>query len=232
MKTPRVPMYPVFVSLKDKHCLLVGMGSVGERKLKTLLERQPASVLVLDIRPKEELSSTARQLLAHPLATYIPRVFSPQDINDKFLVIAATGKPSINTNIAEECRKKGILCNCITNPDDGDVFLPAIAKRGQLTVALSTDGASPALAKRWRKELEAWLVPREQLLVLMARLRPRILALQKTTEENTQLFRSLAFSPLQELLASGDREQCCSCLKQLLPAELHNGLSELLNDIA
>lgn len=225
-------MYPLFVSLEHKHCLIVGLGAVGSRKLITMLDYNPASVTVLDTRPESDLPAQIQAILNDTKVRYHQRPFATKDLENKFLVIAATSNENENKKIAELCHVRNILCNSISNPLDGDIFLPAIAKANHLSIALSTSGASPALAKRWRQELEIWAQQRERMLQLMARLRPHILALQKSTEENTHLFHALANSPLQMLLCKGDREQCIKCLVDLLPPTLHELVTELLDDIA
>lgn len=232
MQDTQYSLYPLFVSLEQKHCLIIGLGAVGARKLRTMLNYNPASVTVFDIRPASELTPQVQAALKDTRVSYHRRTLTPQDLNNKFLVIAATNNAEENKRISELCQKHNILCNSITNPGDGDVFLPAIAKANHLSLALSTSGASPALAKCWRQELEIWAQQRERMLRVMARLRPHILALQKNTEENTHLFHALVNSPLQVFLAQGDRELCRKCLVDLLPPTLHGLVTELLDDIA
>ena len=224
-------MYPLFVSLEHKHCLIVGLGAVGTRKLMTMLDYNPASVTVLDIRSQSNLPAHVQTILNDTRVRYHSRLFAMEDLEGKFLVIAATSNEKENQKIAKHCYARNILCNSISNPLDGDIFLPAIAKANHLSIALSTSGASPALAKHWRQELEIWAQQRDRMLQLMAKLRPHILALQKSTEENTHLFHALANSQLQMWLSKGDREQCRKCLVDLLPPTLHKLVTELLDDI-
>lgn len=231
MLTPS-SLYPLFVSLEQKHCLIVGLGTVGARKLATLIAHNPASICVIERRPAEEQPEHVQQVLRDSRVQYHARCFTPDDLLGKFLVIAATNDASVNQEVACLCKKQNVLCNCITNPTDGDVFLPAIARAQHLSLALSTSGASPALARRWRMELQTWIKQRERMVILMARLRPHILALQKSSEENTHLFHSIIDSPIQEWLALGEWGLCKQHLIQILPQQVHGFVTELLDDLA
>ena len=113
----------------------------------------------------------------------------------------------------------------------GAFSVPAVARQDGLAAALSTGGASPALARRWRCELEGWLAPRARMVLLMGRLRPLVLALHAETGQNTELFRRVAASPLQHWLAEGDLQSCRQWLLAELPPVLHVHIAELLDDL-
>ena len=223
------PLYPLFLSLEGKHCLLVGFGHVGRRKLPRLLFSAPASVLVLDtVAP----SNRALPLLADSRVHFERRDCSREDVIGKTLVFAATDNKAENARIADLAQEAGVLCNCASAPEAGSFFVPAVARQGALAAALSTGGASPALARRWRRELETWLTPRAHTASLLGRMRPFILALRHAPEKKTQLFQKLASSPLQQWLADDEFERCREWLKAELPAELHAHITELLNDLS
>lgn len=226
---PEKNFYPLFLDLGGMHCLIAGLGGVGSRKLQGLLRCAPASVLVLDVTaPAAEL----RPLLEQPCVTFAQRPFRDADLDGRQLVFAATGHAETNSRIARLCRDRHILCNCIDAPAAGSFIVPAVARSGSLALALSTGGASPALSRRWKGELEQWLEPRQKMVRLMGHLRPMVLALHDETGHNTALFRALAQSPLQQCLQQGDRQGCLRCLQDLLPSELHDRIPELLDVIA
>lgn len=114
-----------------------------------------------------------------------PRGFEPHDLDGAFLVVAATSLPDLNAQIFEEARAKKVLCNAVDDPDHCDFYYPAVVNRGDLQIAISTNGRSPALAQRLRRELEeqfgpeyeAWLKElgdaREQLTTKKIALEPR-----------------------------------------------------------
>lgn len=220
--------YPLFLDLSQSACLVVGGGEVGRRKLASLLDCGVRAVLVLDTAPPDDMLAA---LLARPGVTFRQRGFDDADLDGRALVFAATGDTAVNARIAAACRARGILCNRVDAPRDGSCIVPASARAGALTAALSTGGASPALARLWKGELEAWLRPRAGMAALMGRLRPLVLALHQDTGQNTRLFRSIAHSSLQDALLQGDRRACEDILSQLLPPPLRGRIPELLHEL-
>lgn len=220
--------FPVFLDLTDKHCLVVGAGSVGRRKIRALLERNPAEVLVIDTRPPGE---EFKKVLRSPLMTYEVREFCEDDLDGKWLVIASTNNEELNWEISNLCKERGILCNIVDQPEKCSFIVPAVFRQGDLTLAVSTGGASPALAKRIRQGLDEYFGSHYGgFLALMSRLRPLVLELGHPTENNSALFRDLVHSGLLEAFEEGDREKSVTILKDVLPSELHDAIPELLNE--
>lgn len=222
-------LYPLFLDLHDARCLVAGLGDVGCRKLRGLLDAGAAMVLTFDVA---EPSAEAAVLLASPRVRHARRACTEADVAGCRLAFAATGDRAENARIVALCRTHGVLCNCADAPETGNFQVPALARQGELMLALSTGGASPALARRWRRELEDWLAPRVRMARLMGRLRPCVLALSSDSGQNGKLFRSLAESPLQHWLQDGDMEACRDFLAQSLPPELHARIPEFLHDLA
>lgn len=222
------PLYPIFLSLTGMHCAVAGLGSVGQRKLRGLLACDPATVLVRDIA---DTPPDAAELLCDPRVHFACRSLTREDISSCSLVFAATNSPAENTRIAALCASYGVWCNCATAPEQGNFHIPAVARRGSLTAALSTGGASPALARQWKSDLEHWLAPRARITTFMKRLRPLLLTLDAGTAQNTQIFRTLAASPLQNWLEVGNMEACYRLLLTELPPALHVHIAELLDDL-
>ena len=222
-------LYPLFLDLHDACCLVAGLGDVGCRKLRGLLEAGAGRVLTFDIA---EPSDEAVALLASPQVRHACRACTAEDVQGCRLVFAATGDREENARIVALCRTHDVLCNCVDAPEAGNFLVPALARQGELMLALSTGGASPALARRWRHELEDWLVPRVRMARLMGRIRPCVLALSTDSRQNGKLFRSLAESPLQHWLQNGDMQACRDFLAQSLPPDLHARIPEFLHDLA
>ena len=220
--------YPLFLNLSAARCLVVGAGDVGLRKTRTLLAANPAEVLVLD---KAAPGAEWLPLREHPTLRMETRSFVPEDVQGRTLVFACTSARAVNAAVAEACSRHGVLCNCADAPLEGNCIVPATARQGDLTAALSTGGGSPAWARVLRQELEAWLAPRAAMTHLLARLRPHVLALGDDTGQNTALFRALAHSPLPEALAEKDGDRCQALLKRALPDVLHPIIPELLHDL-
>ena len=140
----------MFLKLEGRTCLVIGAGSVGEPKIRSLLQAK-ADVRVI---APETTAAVAAWANAGVL-TWQSRNFVPQDLDGAFLVIAATNSPGVNDEIYREAQRRKILCNAVDDPEHCDFYYPAVVRRGQLQFAISTGGRSPALAQRLRRELEA-----------------------------------------------------------------------------
>ena len=220
--------YPLFLDLTGKAALVVGAGGVGRRKIAGLAGRGLTRILAVDpTLPKK------RDLF--PCGTpveYECRGFAPEDIEGMTLVFACTDSREINAAVASACRERGVLCNVADNPADGGFFVPALVERGDITLAVGTGGAGPALSRFLRKELEDWLGNRyTALAAVLRRLRPALLGLGLETAENTRIFRSLVHSPLAEHLAAGNAEAAEKILRELLPQSLHAAIGVLLHEL-
>ena len=224
--------YPVFLNLSHASCLIVGAGSVGCRKIATLLKSQPRELRVVDaLPPRPELIP----LLADERVHFRQGTFAPTDLAGCMLAFAATSHRETNAAVVKACAERGIACNCADDPDAATFIVPAQTTRGDITIALSTGGGSPALARKLRLELDAWLESHQTAFValnkVLTRLRPLVLALRHETGQNTLLFRSIVDSPLSEALSRQDRDTCETVLRGVLPSELHLHITELLHDL-
>lgn len=221
--------YPMFVNLAGKRCLVVGAGQVGRRKIATLASCGAAEVLVIDTRqPDGECAA----LLDLPAVRYECRPFEEADLDGRFVVIASTSSEELNWRVSRECARRGILCNIVDQPEKCSFIVPAMFTQGELTVAVSTGGASPAMARKIR------LGPNEffgaeygLMLLLLSRLRPMVLALDKGPDANSALFRALVDSALIEALRRGDRPAAAAILRDHLPPALHDALRDLLEGV-
>lgn len=220
-------LYPLFLSLEGRRCIVAGLGSVGCRKLAGLLAAGATDILALEKSGFGKLSAQAQGLLARQEVKLEHRNFDEQDAQSGHLVFAATSDRSENLRIARLCRNGGALCNCATDPEAGDFQVPAVARKGKLTAALSTAGQSPALARQWRGEQEKWLAGREGIAWLLGRLREPLLALGLGQDANAAIFRSLAASAVADWLAEDDLDKC----RAWLTAELPCALAPAINDI-
>jgi precorrin-2 dehydrogenase len=141
-------LFPMFVKLEKKKCVVVGAGRIAAAKARGLL-RNGARVVVVAPRATDWIRSQAR---AYTLI-WRRREFAATDINGAFLVVAATDSVSTNEAVFQACTKRRIVCNVVDDPDRCDFFYPAVVRRGPLQIAISTEGRSPALARRLRIEL-------------------------------------------------------------------------------
>lgn len=143
-------LFPLFLRLEARRCVVVGGGEVATQKLETLLASD-AQVHVVAPRASEKI----HQLVAENVVCWSRRTFAPSDLAGATLVIAATGSREVNALVFREARRRGVLCNAVDEPDHCDFYYPAIVRRGDLQIAISTAGQSPALAQRLRRELES-----------------------------------------------------------------------------
>ena len=146
------PLLPIFVKLSGRQCLVVGAGSVGAAKIAALLE---AGARVTVVAPEANLE--VRELAAAGKLRWRPRPFRPLDLDGQFLVIAATPAREVNHAVFAEAQTRGILCNAVDDPPNCDFYFSAVVRRGDLQVAVSTAGESPAVAQMLRNEIEAAL---------------------------------------------------------------------------
>ena len=141
--------YPVFLQLEARPCLIVGGGEVAERKMEGLLECN-ATVTVISPTATEGIRDRA---LRGELQWWA-REYAQGDLKGVFLAIAATDHRTVNESIAQEAAREGVILNVVDVPKLCTFIAPAVVRRGEVTVALSTGGASPALARKIRESLE------------------------------------------------------------------------------
>jgi len=144
----------MFLKLEGRLCLVVGAGKVGESKIRSLLIAK-AVVRVVAPKATPAILSWARA----GVLTWEPRAFRANDLNETFLVIAATSSVDVNDSVYREATRRQILCNAVDDPERCDFYYPAVVRRGALQVAISTEGKSPALAQKLRRDFEQHLAP-------------------------------------------------------------------------
>jgi len=142
-------MFPIFLKLDGRRCLVVGAGKVAEGKIRGLIEAR-ASIEVVAPEAVWQLKKWAWE----GVIGWKARVFQPSDLDQVSLVIAATSIPEVNREVFKEARLRNVLCNAVDDPENCDFYYPAVVNRGDLQIAISTGGRSPALAQRLRQELE------------------------------------------------------------------------------
>ena len=142
-------LFPVFLKLKGRRCLVVGAGTVAEAKIRSLLECG-ADVHVVGPKATETLKQWARKgkLVWHA------RSFEPSDLEGMFLVVVATSSRRLNEYVYQEAARRRVLCNVVDDPAHCDFYYGAVVRSGPLQIAISTSGRSPALAQQLKRELE------------------------------------------------------------------------------
>jgi precorrin-2 dehydrogenase / sirohydrochlorin ferrochelatase len=172
-------LFPMFLKLDGRTCLVVGAGKVGEPKIASLLV-SGARVRVVAPEASEQVVGWHRT----QAISWEARVFQPSDLDGVFLVIAATGSTEVNKLVFREAQRRQILCNSVDDPPRCDFFYPAVVRRGQLQIAISTAGLSPALAQRLRCELESQFGPEyAEWLQELGQDRARLFAIELAPED-------------------------------------------------
>jgi precorrin-2 dehydrogenase/sirohydrochlorin ferrochelatase len=204
--------YPLFALIEDRACLVVGGGAVGERKVRDLLAAG-AKVTVVS----RDLTPGLVELATQGRLSFIQGDFSPQHLDGMMLVVGATDDMEVNRQVSAAAQARGLLVNIVDAPELCTFIVPAQVRRGPLTIAVSTGGASPALARKVRQELEQHFGPDygRYLQVLQA-VRNQVLARRRGHPENQRLFQGLVAGPLQEAIARGDRPQALAVLEDAL----------------
>ena len=181
-------LFPMFVKLAGRRCLVVGGGPVAEGKVEGLLASE-ATVVVIAPEVTEKIAAWARK----QRLTRHAREFQPSDLDGSFLVIATTGVDAVNKSVFGEADARGILCNAVDEPERCHFYYPAVVRRGPLQIAISTGGLSPSLASRLRQELEEQFGPEyKRWIEELGALRQKAFARQVDPRRRTRLLHRLA----------------------------------------
>lgn len=144
--------FPIFLEMKGRPVIVIGGGEVGTEKVRSLLTAEAdVTVVSPDLHPELEA------LKANGAIRHVARAWREGDIDGFDLVMIATDDRSVNAVIAAEAKRKRIWVNAADDPPNCDFILPSVVRKGSVTLAASTGGSSPAMARRLREELEVYL---------------------------------------------------------------------------
>ena len=204
--------YPVNLDLRNRPCLVVGGGRVGARKVKTLIQ---CGAMVTVVSP--ESAPSVHELAADRTIVLKERPYRSLDGEGMFLVIGATDDETLNRQINADAERRHQLCNIADRPEICNFILPAIVRRGDFVMAVSTAGKSPAFAKHIRKRLEVLFGPEYgELLDLMGAIRARLLAEAHEPEVHKPLFEQLIAEHLLDLVKEKKTDQIDQLLERVL----------------
>jgi len=201
-------LFPMFLKLEGRQCLVVGAGKVGEPKIGGLLESGAhVRVVALDASP------IVRQWARSGKIDLELRPFVADDLDGAFLAVVATNSRTLNERVYHEAQRRRVLCNVVDVPDLCDFFYPAVVRRGDLQIAVSTAGQSPSLAQKIRRQLEKQFGPGYAPWVTeLGETRKLILASDLDKDRKLDLLHSLAsreafeaaVAEMPELAAKGE----------------------------
>ncbi|HVO22012.1 MAG TPA: bifunctional precorrin-2 dehydrogenase/sirohydrochlorin ferrochelatase [Candidatus Margulisiibacteriota bacterium] len=206
--------YPIFLRVAGRSCLVVGGGRVAEQKVESLLSAG-ARVTVLSPRLTPRLQALA---VANRI-THVERTYTEGDLAGYLLACAATDDNGLHARIAAEAETAGVLLNVVDRPQLCHFITPSVVERGDLMIATSTNGASPAMAKRIRRELEESFGPEYELaLTLLRRVRESLHPGACSRTERLRIFNALVDSPLLDYLRHGRQHDIDALLASTIGA--------------
>jgi precorrin-2 dehydrogenase / sirohydrochlorin ferrochelatase len=181
-------LFPIFLKLAGKRCVVVGAGNIAESKIESLLAAEArVTVIAPDALPRVQAWAASGELTWHR------REYREGDLADAFLVVAGTATAAVNRAVFAEAAAADILCNAVDDPPFCDFYFPSIVRRGDLQIAISTAGESPAFAQQLRKELNAQLpLDLGEWLMELGRLRREVTAVEPIGEPRKLLLHELA----------------------------------------
>ena len=181
-------LFPIFLKLTGRPSIVIGAGHLAESKIESLLAAQ-AHVTVIAPVPNARIQDLAASGEIH-LHT---RPYQPGDLAGSFLAVAATSDAAVNRAVFTEAEAAGILVNAVDDPPFCDFYFPSVVRRGDLQIAISTAGHSPALAQRLRKEINSILpLDAGDWLNELGNLRREVLQLEPLNEARKDLLHTLA----------------------------------------
>lgn len=202
--------YPVNINLEDAQCLVVGGGSVAERKVNSLLFCGARVTLI-----SPEITSNLNEKAQKGEITYKKRCYKNGDCQGMRTVIVATDSDKINREAAEEAMAANCLVNVVDQPHISNFIVPATVRQGDLQISISTNGKSPALARRIRERLEGEFGPEyAKFLKLIDKVRQKALATMPA-EKRRELFYRLVDSDLLQLIREGKEQEVQKRLEEL-----------------
>jgi siroheme synthase-like protein len=209
----RPALFPLFLKLEGKRCLVVGAGLIGLEKVESLLR---CGAYLRVVAP--HAVARIRQLSSEGRIEWLARCYEPEDVAGCDLVIAATNDREVNRAVFEEASRRSILCNTADDPPLCDFFFASIVQRGELQIAISTAGQSPALAQRLRREIDAQL-PSDlgPWIDELGQLRREVLQAMPAGAERKALLHELAHREVCEAPDCPARALAASGLKREVP---------------
>jgi len=187
-------LFPIFVKLRGRLVVVVGGGEIAAGKIDGLLR---AGARVRVVAP--EVHSLFVEPIRSGEVEWVARKFQPQDLSAATFVIAATSAPGVNAAVYREAEARGILCNAVDDIENCHFYYGSIVQRGDLQIAISTNGKSPALAQRLRQELEQQFGPEYEVwLEWLGAARELLRAADGGTDSNKQMLHHLASKPMYE----------------------------------
>jgi siroheme synthase-like protein len=187
-------LFPIFVRLEGRPVVVVGGGTVAEQKIAGVLSADARVRLIAPV-----ITPRIAEWVRFRKIDWQPKEFEADDLNGAFLAVAATSAPGVNAAVFHAAEERGILCNAVDDIEHCHFYYGAVVQRGDLQIAISTNGKSPALAQRLRKEFEEQFGPEYEVwLQWLGAAREALRASGPTSEAGKKLLHELASQPMYE----------------------------------
>ncbi|MGQ9629024.1 MAG: precorrin-2 dehydrogenase/sirohydrochlorin ferrochelatase family protein [bacterium] len=204
--------YPAHLNLEGRLCAVVGGGRVAERKVRSLVD---CGAKVVAISPK--ITPGIAELVKSGIIRHIDRAYREGDLRGAFLAIGATDDPQTNEAVAREARERGALANVVDAPALCDFIAPAVVRRGDLVIGISTGGKSPALARKIREELEEAFGPEYGIFLdILGEMRPEVM---EERAGRAELWRRVIESDALDLIRRGETDAARSLILSILEGD-------------
>jgi len=215
--------FPLFVDINHRQCLVIGGGSVANRKVKSLLKSGASVTLV-----SPDVTDQIQHLGDTGEIKILPREYQSSDLSNPFLVIAATNNTAINNSIAEQANNANILVNVADNPDLGSFIFPSVVDRSPVTVAISTGGASPVFARQLRMRLDS-LIPQSSgaLASITEEYRDKVKQTFSQIEHRKEFWETALNGVFAEYIYAGNEQQA----RSWLDSQLNRGESRAIGEV-
>lgn len=204
--------YPIFLDIKGKSCIVIGGGKVAKRKVLSLLD---AGAKVLVISP--QITPALKELVSKKKISCSPKAYASGDLKGFFLAYSATDNPEVNKKVFQEAKKEGILLNVVDVPELCNFIVPSVVERGDLLIAISTSGKSPAMAKKIRRQLEKEFGKEYAVFLdIMGKVRDKVLKRGWESDKNKRIFEKLVNSNMLEWIRHGKKKEINRFIKEAL----------------
>jgi len=204
--------YPIFLDLNGKNCLVVGGGQVAWRKVQRLLTCGARVYLVA-----KEVLPDLQRAINDQRVIYLGDEYKPDFLKNMFLVIGATDNETLNARLSKEANEANILCNIVDQPEKCNFIVPSLVVKGDLIIAISTSGKSPALARKLRLEMDKEFGEEYAILLnLLGKLREMVKEQVKGQKQRQAIFEELIYSNLLNYIKNKDWEAVKGYLKKVM----------------
>ena len=201
------PYYPLFLNVKAMKCIVIGGGLIALRKVKDLLEHC-ADITVVS----PYICKGIDDLLAQSKIRVFKRKYQVGDLDGSYLTVVATGDKSLNKKVVKEAKERKVLLNIVDDPELSDFIVPSVIHRGDISIAVSTGGKSPALARKIRTRLETHFADEYSALALLVN-EVRTKLQQKGIKLSSDAWQdALDLDIMVDLLRKGDSSKARSLL--------------------